>query len=272
MCLVDQCGNPVRDNLFVCDEDLATLQTHLEMVAGLHSLNLIEELYVTMARQDRTSKNEGGNGKPTKKVQPLPLRLDASAAVSEVSNLVMSWAASYRDSYAGTSSVFVGTAHSAALYLLDSLSLVQGTEEGADCCTELAQAVTEALRVLDGPTERIFIGMCDTTSEGGAMCAEPLFAPRVSKQVKCKACEKVHTVKVMRDQVANKALNGSATVEDLMKTIDSIYGLPMTRFDIPNWVRTGRIKATGYQATKPTYLVGDVVGLLMRTKRRVRTS
>ena len=89
MCHVDKCSNPVRDNLFVCDDDIEQLRTDLEMVAGLHSLNLIEELYVTMARQDRTSKNEGGNGKPTKKVQPLPLRLDASAAVSEVSTLVI---------------------------------------------------------------------------------------------------------------------------------------------------------------------------------------
>ena len=167
---------------------------------------------------------------------------------------------------------FGTAAEAAALFLLDSLSLVQATAEGADCCTEVAQAVTEALRVLDGPTERIFIGVCDTTSEAGILCDEPLYASRVSKQVKCKACEKVHAVKVMRDRVANRALNGSATVEDLLKTVDSIYGLPMTRFDIPNWVRTDRIKATGYQAGKPTYKVGDVVALLMRTKRRASRS
>jgi len=83
---VTGCGRPTRDVRLLCDQHVWELEQALAEIPAL-----LDELKVTLTRQDKLGHGEGGN-KPTKaSEQPLPFNVHASANLGDLRIYLVGW-------------------------------------------------------------------------------------------------------------------------------------------------------------------------------------
>jgi hypothetical protein len=280
-----------------CTEKLERL---LAEVSGL-----VRELDVTLSRQAKI----GGAGKSGKgwAHEKLPLNLGAVEAADNLGNVLTTWARDVSGHqwshsvgairvYRNPASRYRGPlcfghcwhescgwmttfdnlpvdppAMQAATQLLATIDAIRRHPAVNELLDEITDAVQQARRAIDRPSERVYVGPClvpveDPENVGGVKeCPEDLYARPDAAQAVCRACGITHDVAERRAWLLNQSADMLFTVREAARMIGNNGGIPVTEASIRGYIH----RATNPLAYRPgTKLIrlGDLLDILIRQR------
>ena len=238
LCVIDE---EPADGAQLCRGCLDQLDARLREVPGL-----VDELEVTITRQDRVGVSAGGS-KPTE--MPLPFNLGASDARVDLRDKLVSWCRDVAER-SGDSIPYVQDARNAAAvaaqWLLDHLRAVAHHPAAGDLFEEITEAVWRAVKAVDQKPGRVFAGWC---------CAALYAAPGRSTVV-CRECGTEHDVRASRDEMRAALEDQTGTAAEVSRMLAAI-GVSVTPARIRLWAHRDKLSRNA----DGTYRVGDVVAV-----------
>lgn len=115
------------------------------------------------------------------------------------------------------------------------------------CTTELTVEQREKLKSRD--------------EEDRTHCMVQLYAPRKASKVTCPFCKHEHDVEDLHRALLDEADEYSFTISDLVDHILPKLDQQIPRRTLQHWAKTGRLIATGYEATIARYQLAEVRAL-----------
>ncbi|MFI7678548.1 hypothetical protein [Actinophytocola sp. NPDC049390] len=236
LCVIDE---EPADGAQLCRGCLDQLAARLREVPGL-----VDELEVTITRQDKVGVRGGGGSKPVD--PPLPFNLSASDARTDLRDKLLSWAGDVAErSGARLWPVYSrGTAATASVWLLTHLRAVAHHPAAGDLYEEITEAVWRAVKAVDQKPGKVFAGWC---------CAA-LYAPPGRSTAVCRECGTEHDVQATRDEMRAALEEHRATAADAARMLEAL-GVSVTPARIRKWAHRGKVVADG----RGTYRLGDLV-------------
>lgn len=244
------CGRPAGPFYLcrACANDLARLLAQVPA--------LVDELDVTLTRQDRVTVSSGGGGGRTE--QPLPFNVNASdvrAALWGVLRFL--------------TSVYGGTARSApaaSRFLASRVEEVRSDPEAARVLDEVRRVVEDATKAVDRHVVSLWFGVCGRLVEGrpgeAYPCPGDLYGPVDEALVSCPRCGAYQDAQARRSAVLTAALDRDLPAADLAR-LSAAYGLPVTSGKVRLLASRGKLNPSGTSADgRPVYRVGDLLDLL----------
>lgn len=253
ICTAPQCDNPTHDG-HLCANCIGTLRRDLDAVPWL-----VEDLMVTISRQDRLGDASGGRRTDER---PLPLRLNAVEAKRDMADTLHSWAAHV----AGRRGIPAPPhkALEAAAFLARYTGEVQDDPRAGDLADEIGYAVLTAQRAVDKPLAHRFVGPCDR-------CGADLYCHPRAKVVACPntpECDAEYNVEDRREWLLQKAEDQLLTAAELSRALPNLLQQPLTASAIRGYARRhgDKLPQKAPHAKDPNksprYRVGDLLALL----------
>lgn len=240
LCAVNDCPHET-DGARLCSRCVSQLAVRLREVPGL-----AEELEVTITKQDKLGARGGGGGRSDE--PPLMFNLGASDARGHLREILFLWAGDV----AGRSGERIGVPPgreawtTAAEWLLGHLRAVSHHPAAEDLYEEVTEAVWAAVKAIDRPPDREFVGWCCTA----------LYVRPGAAMVTCRECETGYVVDVARRRMLDRMsyLVGTATQVSRYLTA---AGVNVTPARIRLWAHRGKLG----QLPGRRYRLGDVVAV-----------
>lgn len=249
--------------------------------------DLLDELLVTMSRQDRLTAGGGHRGKFAE--TPLPVNLAVAAVVGRLSDELNIWAAELVETHGfdvanpprrvahmgpigpvlQPTTPAVDLARHAALWLADHVRHLRAHPDVAEAHRRITATVDAAVHAIDRHESNLFIGPCPE-------CGANLYAARDASATKCPQC-RAHVADVAdRWDMALHRLRGyPATAAELAGSIGELYGITVNRVTISQWYARGEIHLVdevplgehgGRMA--PRFRIGEVLDRAKTMRRR----
>jgi hypothetical protein len=243
------CGRPAG-GFTLCRACARTLAGHLAAVPAL-----VEDLDVTLTRQDRVNEAVGRSGGDER---PLPFSVLASDVARLLRATVCAWALELG---LVTTSTTLG-----ARYLAANVDALRSRVDGPHLLDELDHVVDQARRAVDRHVPVLWFGVCGSITHGWderpLVCPGDLWGEVDVEVVTCPRCRDEHPAQVRRRAVLDVAIDRELPAADLVR-LSRAYGLPTTKGVVDGLVRRGRLTSTGSTPDgRPAYRVGDLLDLL----------
>lgn len=237
-CVVD--GQPA-DGAWLCGECVRTLSARLG-----HVPSLVEELEVTVTRQDKLTANRTGAAGHDK---PLAFNERASAARLHLRDILGLWCRDVAD-HGGLTlpSDATDVTVAAALWLTQHPGAVRHHPAAAELFEEVSEAVRLAFAAIDRPPDALFAGRCE--------CGGLLYAWPGREWVPCRACGLEYHAQDRRDWMLVQLANHEGTAAEVSLVLAAV-GVRVSRNTITKWAsraKLGRVDGGRYR-------VGDVVAV-----------
>lgn len=246
------CGQPTRDNQYVCDDDLSTLSVALGDLPAL-----VEQLDITLqgARGIDYTALGGSPGSES----PLPISYAAYEASTQLRQVLVTWVRFCTEEDVRHQSpnrdLPADNLVAMSRWLMWRVDGLGFNDLGWDAVSEITRAVGKCRMVIDRPEERQFDGPCE--------CGRDLYSKPGSKVTKCKGCEREYGVEDMRKWMETE-LGGKLFTAREGSTLLGRMGLPTAQKTIDSWHDRGRLIDHGSNADKPPrllYLLDDLIAL-----------
>lgn len=278
------CGRPTDTAL--CRTCLDTLTRALRDIEWLYP-----ELDVTITRQAKTTRGggigfvTGGGG------APMPLHLGASSLSDDLRDNLAGWVQNLWEDYAVDRAVIDVAVHPLPLarWLLRHPSWMAGCSYAAELFDEVIGLVERARRMVSGPLDRIYLGICsadlrvadefDPDAEPIEQCQRDLYGLPNRASVVCPACGWEWDMQWRRDRMLESMRDQLLTATELSRALptylDRPDDKPVTASMIRGYAARGRLLPHSDAASEdallgeaprgrraPRYRVGDVLDLL----------
>lgn len=240
----DLCGRPSGDDARVCTPCAQTCADALTLVRD----HLAADLDTTLARQ--TSRPAGPSARSAE--TPLPVDLRALDAAHHLRTVLVGWVRVLAET--GTARLPQDTLPAVAAWLLPMCGILRHADYGPDAVTEIRDAVNAALRAVDTPPQRAYVGPCE--------CGEAVYARPGAPAATCRGCGAVWGVEEQREWLRAAAEDMLLTATEIARAV-SRPTQSVTPSMVRGWANRRRLLAHGADAQgRPTYRVGDVLDLL----------
>lgn len=248
--LVCNCGQPTRNDAYVCDECLGELARHLGDVPWL-----VEQLDITLTKARGVDYSAMG-GSPSSE-RPMMLPFAAYEAVGALRQALVTWVRFCDEEAVRNQSpkrgLPVDTLQAMSAWLLWRVDGLGLSDMGADAVSEISRAVGRARMVIDRPAERRYAGPCE--------CGRDLYSKPGAKLTKCKGCEREYDVEAMVDWMRAGVLGRLVTAHE-GATLLGRFDLPTAQKTIDSWHDRKRLVDHGKNADgRLLYLIDDLLGL-----------
>lgn len=184
-----ECGNcarPVGDGATLCRGCTTRLRRELRSIP-----ELVEDLHIMLARQDRLTPRQAGRGSET----PVPWKNPASVALADLHAYLTSWV----QCIAEESGLSIGRLRDAspacAAWLLHHLPVVRHHPAAGELLSEITRSTERARAVTDLPpnSSRFLVGPCPEIDDTGAHCDGEVWAnipttTDVPALLRCRIC------------------------------------------------------------------------------------
>lgn len=278
-CQVPHCDKPAGD-AYVCAHCLDDLEVALGDVPAL-----MEDLLVTLMRQDRmpptpNAQRQRRRAEHTKWDDKLNSDVEdqgrllaakgynrtlhhakAGEVMSTLSNAVTTAVRALAEPLRITLPVM--DAAGASRWLLTNLASVALSPAGPDIVADVVREHHRAMRVIDRPEERTYIGLCD-------QCHAAMHARPYDLAHRC-ACGETYDI-AARQQVIHTRLMGSlVSVEEILdlSTRAETFGQRINRKTLESWIQRKRLRRVGSRRNRDSgkpavalYRAGDVLNLV----------
>jgi hypothetical protein len=251
-----QCVSCGREtDLYLCWECCKNLKRRLDDAAWL-----ARELTVTASRQARIAS-------PADRVRgnierPLPFHWAAADIAWALHNTLGTWARELCSSrgidyvplgYVPVS--FVGplpagqryapagadTTADIARWLSHHVMAIAASVTAGQCYDEISDAVAAALRRIDRPPPRLYIGPCGE-AHGIGECDADLYVTMGAAEVHCAACGATHLVDKRRQQLRDQVRGILGTAAELAKLLPWVLDAPITRKRITYYAKLKMVR------------------------------
>lgn len=251
------CGKPLRNNATICEDCADQVAEALTSVGAL-----VDDLNVTLTRQDRIGGGGGGTNE-----RPLPFNVAASTQLGSLTKCLTRWASVIREGR--DMSVDCGR-HPAALagWILPSVVWMQTHPEAPAFVDEITREVHRARHVIDRPAEKWYAGPCSDPVEvdGETIeCDIHLYARPGSMTVACPRPTRTGAPHARHDVSERRAWMLKAA-EDYLETASTIaralssMGQDVTKAKIAGYKARGKIAPHGTDADgHDLFRIGDVI-------------
>lgn len=259
------CGQPTRDDAYVCDNHRDELEKALAEVPAT-----IDEIELTMTRQ-RSAPISGG---PSSATKPLPWHEKAADAKRNLRAILVSWVRLCDEEGVRGAPTRLPDDDPAAMsrYLLHCAQGLALHEAGMDAVDEITDAVAECWRVISWrKRERIYLGRCGQVvkdDDGEVItlaCDGDVYAEEGEPVGHCEDCAQGVTV-VIRKAEIDKLLNDRLMTAAEASTAAIYLGLPVSRERVRNrinqWHKRGRITAAPADTDEIRFRYADLRRLL----------
>lgn len=236
-CQVPDCGRAAGD-AFVCPTCLADLDRCLGDTRALIAELEIQEL--GQSRLSNTLATTPSTG----------LRFDERARNAKDAL----WSAIVTGARIITESRNLPLPDNPVAFLLRNLPSIALDPAGPDIVTEVTSAHAHAMRVIDTPPARTYLGLCEN-------CATPMHARRDDHEHQCHTCGAEWNVAERLEHLQAKVLDRLATVGELVD-IAAWAGRRVKRKTIDNLIQRGRLSPIATFEGVKRYRVGDLLALL----------
>lgn len=245
------CGKPTRDDAYVCEDCLTLLAQALGNVPWLD-----EQLEVTLTKQ-RAAPTEGTT--PSSEKQ-LPYHPQAADALHRLRATLVSWVrfcedegVRHRGGEQDTPDNTLAAMSRWLMWRVDGLAL---HDLGPRAVEEIVGAEQAAMRVIDRPAERKYVGPCE--------CGRDLYAKPAAKEVQCQGCETTFEVADYEKWMMER-LHGHLVTAREGSTLLCRFGLETKRDTIDKWQSRGHVVIKGHNAAgHALYLLDDLLGIAAR--------
>lgn len=277
-----RCDRQVADQSYVCERCAAAAAVQLARI-----VDLAPEVEAAIARLARFGSGGGGG-----RQRPLPVDLHAAERAAEIGHTVATWARHVSESrgvvvprgpapqegptcrtntcrhlsceavrrrrrYVGVAAAarFLGEAH--------NLRWLRHRPEAAEAFEDLTAAASKLQRLVGGPLPRWYAGQCWEDLGEGRHCENELYAEPGAWTVRCRVCRVSHDTAARKDWLLEQAADTLAHAELIARALTALGLEDVTPARVRGMARHGRLLAKGEDsAGRPTYRVGDVLGVL----------
>jgi hypothetical protein len=225
---------------------------------------LLEDLEVTITRQDRLSDPSGRSGDE----HPLPIRINAMEARRDLNATLAAWAMHIAGRLDGLDRDTIWTELRLANYLLDHVGTILTDPAAGQIADEIGNAKGLAMRTIDKPQPRVFVGPCED-------CDKDLYAHPRAAEVACKTpeCGAIYPIEARRRWLLGKAEDQLRTATELSRALPELLQRPLTASQIRAWAFQGRLAKhppLPNRPNDPVYRVGDIIDLCSEEAERQR--
>lgn len=243
-----QCGTPTRDDAYVCDKDLDDLGSALGDLPWLD-----EELAVTIGKE-RGLPTEGGSRSADK---ALPFHLAAAEVRDNLRNTLVGWVRICAEEGVRSSDPRDGlpadTIVAMSRWLLWRVDGLAFHEAGYEAFDEITYAVGQAVRAIDRPAERQYVGPC--------ACGRDLYRKPGAAMVKCRFCGADYPAEAITSALREKTIGMLVTARE-GATLLSRMGLSTGQGTIDKWHERKRILERGHdEKGRRRYLFDELLAL-----------
>lgn len=263
------CSAPAGDDARLC-------KSHTDELAGLLAgvAELVAELDVTITRQARTTRPSDG-GRSTER--PLAWNEAASARAFELNTCLNGWALDTARLDEDERDQLIHCHHSdtgsVAAWLVRNLHTLRLHAEAGIAYDDIRQAIREARRAIDRPSDPVPFGPCGQIFDNGDVCQEILYGQLDRPQVPCRACGALHPTRGRLEWMLQYMQGMLATIPELV-AIASLAGKRTNADALRLMHSRGRFIAKGVDAAgQPTFRVSECLKALdEKGKHRPKTT
>ncbi|WP_148310196.1 hypothetical protein [Nocardia otitidiscaviarum] len=277
-----QCGACSRStDMFLCWDCCRELRNRLETIAWLAG-----ELDITLTRQDRIGTPGGRVSGSVDK--PLPFHTAASEAAWVLRNTITTWVRELCESRAidyvplgFVDTLFVGplrpgeryvprgyveTTSGAARWLAHHATSIALSDCAAEAYDEITDAMRAAMRVIDRPPGRMFVGPCGAPISNGE-CATDIYVSPGREHARCPDCGTTHSVTERREQLQQQVRGLLGTAAELARLLPWIMNAPITRKRITYYARRGMVSRREHRG-ETVFQIGEVIDAHIQCEER----
>lgn len=250
------CGQPTRDNGYVCDDDLGNLARALGEVPWV-----VEQLEVTLTKARGVDYTTLGGAASSEVALPLDVRaFEASGALRAA---LVTWvrfcdeeSVRHQSPKSELPTDDLVAMSRWLLWRVDGLGL---NDLGWDAVSEITRAIGRCRMVIDRPAEKRYAGPCE--------CGRDLYAKPGARVTKCRSCEREYDVEEMRDWM-RKATEGRLVTALEGSTLLGRFDLPTAQKTIDKWHERKRVLDHGKNPQgRWIYLMSDLIALAAQGER-----
>ena len=235
-----------------CHDCTSRLERNLSEVRGI-----VDELAVTISKQARI----GQAGKPGPARERSPVNWGASAVADNLGNVLTTWAHEIVSNPCGR--WMHQPAQDGAHILLGNINLVRRHPAVAELVDEIADALSQARKVIDRPADRQYLGQCmaPTPDVQGRdiTCLADVWARQHAHAATCSACGITHDVAERRAWLLLQASDMLVTAKEASRYIGEVGHIRVTEASIRGLIHRERI---AYRPGTKTLRLGDLLDVL----------
>ena len=252
------CSAPTGDDARLCRTHTDDLSRDLASVP-----DLVSELEVTRTRQARvTAEKHGGRSAE----RPLPWNEHASAKAFELNATLNAWALDTSKLGEDERDRLAEHHHSdtaaVAAWLGRNLATLRQHPEAGQAHDEITNAIREARRAVDRPTDYMPLGRCGNDEEfPDTPCAAIVYGHPESQHATCRGCGARHRIAARLEWMLDLLRAQLVTIPEAVG-IAHLAGKRTTEDKLRLMAARGRIQSVGASAGKPTYRMSDVLKAL----------
>ncbi|MFD9943210.1 hypothetical protein ACFWYW_14545 [Nonomuraea sp. NPDC059023] len=137
-------------------------------------------------------------------------------------------------------------------------------EAAGEAVEEITNAVRQATHAIDRPADRVYLGICSVSLEGGGECDTDLYARPHAPVMTCLHCGTQHSIQLRRAILLAAAEDVLGTATEVARALSGL-GQHVTPSMIRGYAHRGRLALRGTDsADHPLYRLGDVLALILR--------
>ena len=247
------CGKPTRDDAYVCEDCLTALAKALGNMTWLD-----EQLEVTLTKQ-RATPTEGDPPTVSRNL-PLPYHPHAANALHHLRATLVSWVRFCQDKQVRSRGEHIedpaNTLPAMSRWLLWHVDGLGLHDLGPTAVDEIIEAEARAMRVIDRPAERKYVGPCE--------CGRDLYAKPGAKEATCVGCEGVYQVAEYDEWMQERIKDHLVTAKEGSALLGR-FGLETKRDTIDKWHKRGLVVSKGHSAEgHRLYVLNDLISVASR--------
>lgn len=181
------CARPVSDGAALCAGCTTRLRRELRSIP-----ELVEDLHITLARQDRLTPRQLGRGGDS----PVAWKDPASVALADLRGYLTSWVRCIADERGLAITHLRDTSPACAAWLVHYLPIVRHHQAAGELLAEIDRSATAARAVTDLPpnSSRFLVGPCpEVNDDTGVWCDGEVWAnipttTDIPALLRCRTC------------------------------------------------------------------------------------
>jgi hypothetical protein len=252
------CRKPQTDAASLCH--LCTSEAS-RLLRGVRAL--ADELRVTVTKLDKTAIFAGPRSQTF--ARPLPINLPAAEILWRLGSTVVTWERSIRllpEISKGQIVVFATDQNGSADFLVAHLPAIRKHEFAGQLLVDLKKATSDALRAIDLPETKVFLGPCETPGLVET-CHAAVYAKIGASWARC-SCGASHDVAERREWLLSSMEELTVTASTARKL--ALYlGISIPAATISDWKRKEWIA----EVEPDVYRFGDILAVKRRDLAKV---
>jgi len=245
----------------LCFEHAKVFKADLEDIGGVKHTPLIEDLDVTLTKQDAVrpffGMTAGGSDE-----QPIIYNQSASEAGHELVRAVHRVSRWMVEHYTHLMFPCDTSVTGLAKWLLLLPNLVLEHPKATTMAMMIRGAVLSVHHVIDRPEERAYLGPCRGELRDEGVCKASLYAVEGEAFVRCRVCRTWWAVEELREYLLAIAGDQVVTARDAVGLINPNTGVEITQATIRGWKRRNKVKPVGSYKGADLFRVGDLLEAL----------